>query len=40
MKGRRREWLRTRRVRLLWFVAIAVVLVWLILVLVGATTGE
>jgi predicted nucleic acid-binding Zn ribbon protein len=38
MKGRRREWLPTGRARVLWFVALAVLLVWLVLLLVGVTT--
>jgi hypothetical protein len=38
MKVRRREWLPTGRVRVLWFVAVAVLLVWLVLLLVGFAT--
>jgi predicted nucleic acid-binding Zn ribbon protein len=40
MKGRRRDWLPTGRVRLLWFVAVAVLLVWLMLLLVGFVTAR
>jgi predicted nucleic acid-binding Zn ribbon protein len=38
MKGRVRDWRPTGMARLLWFVALAVLLVWVILLLVGVVT--